>query len=103
VLAKLTAIQASFNKSAPGGKKVSLADLIVLGGNAAVEQAAAKGGVKLDLPFTPGRVDATQAQTDPASFAVLEPVADPFRNYYDAPANWQDRPRPWWTRPTCWA
>ena len=89
VLAKLTAIQASFNKSAPGGKKVSLADLIVLGGNAAVEQAAAKGGVKLDLPFTPGRVDATQAQTDPASFAVLEPVADPFRNYYDAPANWQ--------------
>ncbi|WP_179504682.1 MULTISPECIES: catalase/peroxidase HPI [unclassified Sphingomonas] len=89
VLAKLGAIQAGFNKSAPGGKKVSLADLIVLGGNAAVEQAAAKGGVKLDLPFTPGRVDATQAQTDPASFAVLEPVADPFRNYYDAPANWQ--------------
>lgn len=89
VLAKLAAIQASFNKTAPGGKKVSLADLIVLGGNAAVEQAAAKGGVTLALPFTPGRVDATQAQTDPASFAVLEPVADPFRNYYDAPSNWQ--------------
>nr|WP_237741161.1 catalase/peroxidase HPI [Novosphingobium sp. B-7] len=89
VLAKLAAIQAGFNKTAPGGKKVSLADLIVLGGNAAVEQAAAKGGVTLALPFTPGRVDATQAQTDPASFAVLEPVADPFRNYYDAPSNWQ--------------
>nr|WP_233250968.1 MULTISPECIES: catalase/peroxidase HPI [Novosphingobium] len=89
VLAKLAAIQAGFNKTAPGGKKVSLADLIVLGGNAAVEQAAAKGGVALALPFTPGRVDASQAQTDPASFAVLEPVADPFRNYYDTPSNWQ--------------
>ena len=89
VLAKLTAIQIEFNKSTPGGKKVSMADLIVLGGNAAVEQAAAKAGVKLDLPFTPGRVDATQDQTDPASFAVLEPKADPFRNYYDAAGNWQ--------------
>nr|WP_246027355.1 catalase/peroxidase HPI [Novosphingobium umbonatum] len=89
VLAKLTAIQTEFNKSAKGGKKVSLADLIVLGGNVGVEQAAAKAGSKLDLPFTPGRVDATQEQTDPASYAVLEPKADPFRNYYDAAANWQ--------------
>ena len=79
VLAKLTAIQKDF---ARGGRQVSLADLIVLGGNAAVEQAARAGGMTVSVPFTPGRVDATQAQTDVASFAHLEPVADGFRNYY---------------------
>jgi catalase-peroxidase len=81
VLAKLEAIQRDFNGSASGGKKVSLADLIVLGGCAAVEEAARKGGHKLEVPFTPGRMDASQAQTDVASFAVLEPAADGFRNY----------------------
>jgi len=82
VLGALEKVQADFNRSATGGKRVSLADLIVLGGNAAVEQAAGKAGHSLALPFTPGRVDATQAQTDVASFAVLEPKADAFRNYY---------------------
>jgi catalase-peroxidase len=81
VLAKLTRIQGDFNKSA-GGKKVSIADLIVLGGNAAIEQAAAKSGVSITLAFKPGRVDAVQEQTDVNSFAVLEPKADGFRNYY---------------------
>ena len=87
VLGKLEAIQKDFNKSATGGKKVSLADLIVLGGNAAVEQAATKAGHKVSLPFTPGRVDATQEQTDVASFAYLEPKADGFRNYYASGAD----------------
>jgi catalase-peroxidase len=82
VLAQLSRIQGDFNKSQTGGKQVSLADLIVLGGNAAVEQAAAKAGVTITLPFTPGRADATQEQTDAKSFAVLEPKADGFRNYY---------------------
>jgi catalase-peroxidase len=80
VLAKLEGIQSAFNK---GGKKVSLADLIILGGNAAIEQAAKKGGFEVQVPFTPGRVDATQDQTDVRSFAVLEPAADGFRNYFD--------------------
>ena len=88
VLATLEKVRAEYNGHAVGGKTVSLADLIVLAGNAAVEQAAAKAGVSLELPFTPGRVDATQQQTDPASFAVLEPKADGFRNYYGADA-WQ--------------
>ena len=87
VLGKLEAVRKDFNKSATGGKKVSLADLIVLGGNAAVEQAAAKAGHKVNLPFTPGRVDATQEQTDAASFAQLEPKADGFRNFYRADAD----------------
>ncbi|MEH6660160.1 MAG: peroxidase family protein, partial [Parasphingorhabdus sp.] len=87
VLGKLEAIQKDFNKGATGGKQVSLADLIVLGGNAAVEQAASKAGHKISLPFTPGRVDATQAQTDAASFAYLEPKADGFRNYYASGAD----------------
>ncbi|PHR18430.1 MAG: catalase/peroxidase HPI [Sphingopyxis sp.] len=87
VLGKLEAIQQDFNKSATGGKQVSLADLIVLGGNAAVEQAASKAGHKVSLPFTPGRVDATQEQTDAASFAYLEPKADGFRNYYASGAD----------------
>jgi catalase-peroxidase len=82
VLKKLEGIQADFNRKASGGKKVSLADLIVLGGNAAIEQAAAKAGQTVAVPFTPGRTDATQAQTDAESFAVLEPTADGFRNYY---------------------
>jgi catalase-peroxidase len=81
VLNILEGIQAAFNKATSGGKKVSLADLIVLGGCAAVEAAAKKAGHKVAVPFTPGRMDALQEQTDVASFAVLEPIADGFRNY----------------------
>ena len=81
VLAKLEKVQKDFNSAA---KKVSLADLIVLGGNAAIEQAAKAGGYNLSVPFTPGRMDASQAQTDTKSFAVLEPKADAFRNYFSA-------------------
>jgi len=84
VLAKLGEVQASFNATATGGKKVSLADLIVLGGSAAVEHAAKQAGVEIAVPFTPGRTDATQEQTDVDSFAVLEPFADGFRNYQKA-------------------
>ncbi len=81
VLASLEAIQKEFNASATGGKKVSLADLIVLGGCAAVEKAAKAGGHSVTVAFTPGRTDASQEQTDVHSFAVLEPTADGFRNY----------------------
>ncbi|MCB2108282.1 MAG: catalase-peroxidase, partial [Rhodobacteraceae bacterium] len=81
VLAKLEEIQSDFNGSARGGKKVSMADLIVLGGSAAVEKAAKDAGYKIDVPFTPGRTDASQEQTDPVSFAFLEPQADGFRNF----------------------
>ncbi len=81
VLAKLEAIQGDFNRAQAGGKKISLADLIVLAGNAAVEAAAKKAGQDVIVPFTPGRMDATQKETDVASFAFLEPVADGFRNY----------------------
>jgi len=81
VLKTLEGIQADFNKKANGGKKVSLADLIVLAGCAGVEQAAAKAGVKVKVPFKPGRMDAKQDQTDVDSFAPLEPIADGFRNY----------------------
>ena len=81
VLKTLTNIQAAFNKLAKGGKRVSLADLIVLGGCAAIERAAQKAGHKVSVSFKPGRMDATQEQTDAASFAVLEPIADGFRNY----------------------
>jgi catalase-peroxidase len=80
-LTKLEAIQKEFNASQSGGKKVSLADLIVLGGCAAVEQAAKQAGHDVQVPFTPGRTDASQEQTDVESFAVLEPTADGFRNY----------------------
>jgi catalase-peroxidase len=80
-LEKLESIQKDFNGAAPGGKKVSLADLIVLGGCAAVEEAAKKAGHDVKVPFSPGRTDASQKQTDVHSFAVLEPVADGFRNY----------------------
>jgi catalase-peroxidase len=90
VLAALTAIQNAFNNSQSGGKKVSLADLIVLGGAAAIEQAAKKAGHNLIVPFTPGRMDASSEQTDVESFGVLEPIADGFRNYlkhdYKTPA-----------------
>ena len=81
VLAKLEEIQMAFNSAQTGGKKVSLADLIVLGGGAAIEQAARDGGHNLSVPFTPGRADASQEQTDIEAFDVLEPVADGFRNY----------------------
>ncbi|MFY9854593.1 MAG: catalase/peroxidase HPI [Terracidiphilus sp.] len=81
VLKTLESIQKDFNSAQPGGKKVSLADLIVLGGSAAVEDAAKKAGHAVKVPFSPGRTDATQEQTDAASFAVLEPIADGFRNY----------------------
>lgn len=81
VLGRLEEIKKAFQKS---GKKVSLADLIVLGGVAAVEQAAKAGGQNVKVPFTPGRMDASQEQTDVASFYVLEPKADAFRNYYGA-------------------
>jgi catalase-peroxidase len=83
VLAKLTAIKDAFNKSLPRGKLVSLADVIVLAGGAAVEKAARDAGVKnIKVPFKPGRMDASQEQTDVQSFAVLEPKADAFRNYF---------------------
>ena len=81
VLVTLENIQASFNHAHKGGKQVSLADVIVLGGCAAVEQAAKNGGQTMTVPFTPGRMDASQQQTDAESFAVLEPVADGFRNF----------------------
>ena len=80
-LQKFEAIQTEFNASAAGGKKVSLADLIVLGGCAAIEKAAKDAGTDVKVPFAPGRMDASEEQTDAASFAPLEPVADGFRNY----------------------
>jgi catalase-peroxidase len=81
VITQLEQIQSEFNSTATGGKKVSLADLIVLGGCVAVQQAAKDAGVAVEVPFAPGRTDATQEQTDVESFAVLEPRADGFRNY----------------------
>ncbi|HQT54642.1 MAG TPA: catalase-peroxidase, partial [Phenylobacterium sp.] len=80
-LSSLEAIQADFNAQAVGGKKVSLADLIVLAGGAAVEKAARDAGTQVDVPFTPGRMDASADQTDADSFAPLEPTSDGFRNY----------------------
>lgn len=82
VLTKLESIQQAFNHTLSGGKRVSLADVIVLGGNAAVEQAAKKAGYKVDVAFKPGRMDASQVQTDVKSFEVLKPTADGFRNYF---------------------
>jgi len=84
VLKKLEEIQGDFNGKATSGKKVSLADLIVLGGTAAVEQAAKNAGVTVHVDFAPGRTDATQDQTDVHSFSFLEPTADGFRNYFAA-------------------
>jgi len=90
VLQQLDAIREDFNAAQSGGKKVSLADLIVLGGAAGVEQAARAAGEEIEVPFTPGRMDALQAQTDVHSFGPLEPIADGFRNYqktsYSVPA-----------------
>jgi catalase-peroxidase len=90
VLATLERIQGEFNGAQSGGKKVSLADLIVLAGCAGVEQAAKNAGHNAKVPFTPGRMDASQAQTDAGTFEALEPIADGFRNYlkgeYSAPA-----------------
>ena len=93
VLATLEEIQKGFNRAQTGGKQVSLADLIVLGGCAAVEQAAKNAGQSVTVPFTPGRADASQEQTDVASFAVLEPTADGFRNYRKtkSPASTEER------------
>ncbi len=84
VLKTLEGIQSEFNKAQSGGKKVSLADLIVLAGCAGVEKAAKNAGVEVTVPFTPGRMDASQEQTDVEAFAVLEPIADGFRNYQKA-------------------
>jgi catalase-peroxidase len=84
VLATLERIQSEFNAAQAGGVRVSLADLIVLGGCAAVERAATDAGYPVTVPFAPGRTDATEEQTDAASFAVLEPHADGFRNYLAA-------------------
>jgi catalase-peroxidase len=81
VLAALEGVQAAFNDAQSGNKRVSLADLIVLGGGAAIEAAAKAGGFDTEVPFAPGRTDATDEQTDADSFAVLEPLADGFRNY----------------------
>jgi len=81
VLKTLEGVQSAFNSAASGGKKVSLADMIVLAGCAGIEQAARNAGYNVTVPFTPGRMDASQEQTDVESFAVLEPVADGFRNY----------------------
>ena len=84
VVSVLEGIQADFNASAAGGKRISLADLIVLAGCVAVGEAAREAGVSVAVPFTPGRTDATQDQTDVDAFAPLEPVADPFRNWFQA-------------------
>jgi catalase-peroxidase len=93
VLQKLEAMQKEFNSSQSGKKKVSLADLIVMGGDAAIEEAAKKGGNSIKIPFSPGRTDASQAQTDTHSFAVLEPASDGFRNYLsNGLSNGQHRP-----------
>jgi len=84
VLHTLEGLQADFNRSETGGKKVSLADLIVLGGGAAIETAAKSAGVEVRVPFSPGRMDASPEETDVEAFAVLEPTADGFRNYLRA-------------------
>jgi catalase-peroxidase len=88
VLGRLEAVQRDFNRAQRGGKRVSLADVIVLGGAAAIERAAEQGGHDVDVPFTPGRTDASQEQTDVESFAALEPMADGFRNYYGEGSRW---------------
>lgn len=80
-LSALEQIQQAFNQSQTDGKKVSLADLIVLGGNEGIEHAANQAGIQIEVPFTPGRMHALESQTDQDSFAVLEPIADGFRNY----------------------
>lgn len=89
VITKLSAIKDDFNDSARGNKRVSLADMIVLGGAVAIEKAAKEAGVTIEVPFTPGRADATQAHTDVDSFALLEPTADAFRNYYNKKSSYR--------------
>ena len=89
VTAKLAEIQQAFNKKARRGVQISMADMIVLGGAAAIEKAASDAGYKVEVPFTPGRTDATQEMTDIASFELLKPTADAFRNYFDAEASYQ--------------
>ncbi len=101
VLQTLEQIQQDFNSSQSGGKKVSLADLIVLGGCAAVEQAAKKAGHDVQVPFSPGRTDASQEMTDVASFAVLEPTADGFRNYLGMGHSTDRRRNCWSIGPNC--
>ena len=88
ILSALESVQSKFNAKARGGKQISMADMIVLGGAAAIESAAAKRGHSLEIAFVPGRMDVSQAETDVASFGALEPVADGFRNYYDADRNY---------------
>ena len=100
VLKTLEAIQNEFNAAQPGGKKVSLADLIVLGGCAGIEKAAKDAGQDVKVPFTPGRMDASQEQTDAHSFAPLEPTADGFRNYLAASNRYLPR-NCWWTARNC--
>ena len=102
MLATLEGIQQDFNGAQTGGKHVSLADLIVLAGSAAVEQAAKEAGFEVTVPFAPGRTDATQDQTDVESFRVLEPRADGFRNYLRAGEKLRRRPCSW-SGPTCCA
>ena len=94
-LQALERIQQDFNRSQSGRKRVSLADLIVLGGCAAVEQAAKNAGYNVTVPFAPGRTDASQEQTDVDSFAVLEPTADGFRNYLEPARRYPPRPCCW--------
>jgi len=103
VLQKLEAIQKEFNASATGGKKVSLADLIILGGCAAVDKAAKDAGQDVKVPFTPGRMDASQEQTDADSFAPLEPRADGFRNYVGGKRSGSSccLRKLWWTGRNC--
>lgn len=96
VLAALKRIQSEFNGAAQVGRVVSMADLIVLGGVVGVEQAARDGGVDVDAPFTPGRTDASQEQTDIESFDALRPRADGFRNFYAGRSSWP-RKRRWST------
>ena len=98
VLQKLEAIQKEFNASQSGGKKVSLADLIVLGGGAAIEKAAKAAGIDVKVPFTPGRMDASQEQTDVESFEPLEPKADGFRNYLRRQASGCRLRSYWWIK-----
>jgi catalase-peroxidase len=92
VLQQLEAVRKDFNRSLAGGKQVSLADAIVLGGNAAIERAAKSAGHDVKVPFTPGRTDASQEQTDVQSFSLLEPSADGFRNFFAADPSYSRSP-----------
>ena len=102
MLQQLEAVQTAFNAQASGGMKVSIADLIVLGGCAAIEQAAKEGGTEIRVPFTPGRMDASQEQTDVHSFKPLELTADGFPHHYEG-AQFMALRKPWLTGPNCCA